>query len=353
VGAPPAPEEILAGLAEERYERLIRGSGPEAPPAPGAGPDERTVEQAEESVPLRRNGEETPARLRLVVGDYRRLVDDFEAGRLDDLDDTGVIAWAYVMLGNEDAKRALAAFGPEGEPFWASATGNYAAALRIDPRHADAFYNWASAAANRAQGLKGAASERLWNEAVSHFERALEVRPDDTEALGDCARALVAKARTMTAPRADELLDRALDLLAHAYRLGDDMAYVGYFEVALAHARHGRLVEFMNERPKRLSDTGYFALALAQVVFTLECSGSVDLAPFDALPARDEAPCGDWDFAEIEPALPRLPAADAGFVRDLIAILQGARPSGDWPSLRDSWIAVNPARTPVFSAGSG
>ncbi|MFQ5784427.1 MAG: hypothetical protein ACE5H8_06350 [Alphaproteobacteria bacterium] len=303
---------------------------PAPPPAAAAGPRRARA-------PVSKM--ETPPRLRLVVGDYQRLIEDYAAGRLDDAESRDAVAWAYVMLANDDANQAQTLDGRKAGALWARASEKYAAALRIDPQHADALYNWAGTLATRAQAGAGAEARKLWAEAVERYEAALTLRPDDAEALGDCARALVGEARLSAASEAGPLVDRALAKLEQAYRLGDDTAYVGYLEVALAHARHKEIARFLESRPPKLAAPVRFALALVYLIFVLEHGQPADLAPFDELSRLDEPPCEDWDFGEIEPAVVRLPAREAGFVRAVIDVLQGDRALTDWPSIRDAWLA--------------
>ncbi|MFQ5958779.1 MAG: hypothetical protein ACE5LF_05360 [Alphaproteobacteria bacterium] len=340
---PAPPPEPVAAEAEAAPE-----------PAPVAGEPQAAPESAPAAVaaaPSEPRAEgEAPPRLRLVVGDYQRLIDEYAAGGLRDDESRDAVAWAYVMLANDDTSQALALSGRQADAQWAEAMAKYQAAVRVKPDHADALYNWASAIAARAQERQGGEAAGLWADAVAKYEAALELRPDDAEALGDCARALVARARSVAAPEAERLIDDALAKLERAYRLRDETAYVGYLEVALVHGRDRQIAHLLEERPARLPDPARFALALVYLVFVLERGQPVDLAAFDELPRRKEAPCGEWDFADIEPAIARLENRDAEFVRAVIDVLQGARPLADWPALRDAWLA---GRRPLRNAGPG
>ena len=285
-----------------------------------------------------------------MVGDYQRLVDEYVAGGLRDDESRDAVAWAYVMLANDGASQALSLSGRQADAEWAEAMAKYRAAVGIRPDHVDALYNWASALAARAQERRGADSVGLWTEAVAKYEAALKLRPDDAEALGDCARALVARARWVAPPEADHLVDDALAKLERAYRLRDETAYVGYLEIALAHGRDREIAHLLEERPARLPDPARFALALVYLVFVLERGQPVDLAPFDELPRRKEAPCRDWDFDDIAPAIARLADGDAEFVHAVIDVLQGAMPLADWPAMRAAWLA---GRGPLHGARPG
>jgi tetratricopeptide (TPR) repeat protein len=309
-----------------------------AAPRIEAAPNRAASPAPAESPAAKADHEATP-QLRLVVGDYQRLVDDYSAGRVAGDENRDAVAWAYVMLANEDANHAQSRSGSEAEELWAAAETKYRSALRVCPGHADAFYNWASAVAAQAHSRHGAEAARLWATAVSKYEAALSHRPNDAEALADCARALVGQARWTAAPESDRLIDKALDKLERAFRLGDETAYVGYLEVALAHARHREIGRFLEHRPARLTDPARFALSLVYLIFALEQEQAIDLAPFDELPRRTEPPCRDWDFADIEPAIARLQVRDSEFVHAVIALLQGDRPMAHWRTARDSWLA--------------
>ncbi len=337
--APPAPPAAAEETAPEAPEAEAETS--ETVTEPETATEAPAVAAAASPAPTRARAEEpgaTPSRLRLVVGDYERLVEDYAAGRLDD-DSREAVAWAYVMLANDDARQAQALRGPRAEALWARAMEKYAKAIEVDPHHADALYNWAGALATRAQGLDGEAAAAAWAAAIEKYEAMLALRPRDAEALGDCARALVGRARLVADDEAGALIDKALDRLEAAYQLGDDTAYVGYLEVALAHGRHKAIARFLESPPPKLPDPVRFALALVYLVFVLEQGLTPELAPFDELPRLDRSPCEDWDFADIEPAIQRLPERAAAFVRATIDVLQGARPLADWPSIRDAWLA--------------
>jgi|GEM_PF-6917738 len=351
-----APAEPPAPKAEAPAPEPARPSEPAAAPvesvkpAPAAAP-ERKVERKTERKVERAIGDDAPPpppRLRLVVGDYERLVADHAAGRIAADDSREAVAWAYVMLANDDARRAQALRGAKAEGLWARAMEKYAKAVEVDPRHADALYNWAGALATRAQGLDGAPAAEVWAAAIEKYEATLALRPRDAEALGDCARALVNRARWLDADAAAPLIDAALEHLRAAYQLGDDTAYVGYLEVALAHGRRKEIAAFLAAPPPKLAEPVRFALALVYLVVVLDQGQAPDLAAFDELPRLARAPCEEWDFDDIGPAVERLPDRAAAFVRATIAVLQGARPLTDWPSIRDAWLAGHnpPAETP-------
>ncbi len=351
--APPPPPVAEKKIAAEPPAPEAAAPAPEpAPPSePAAAPERKAEPKAEKPRAERAVGDDAPPpppRLRLVVGDYERLVADHAAGRIADDDSREAVAWAYVMLANDDARRAQALRGAKAEGLWARAMEKYAKAVEVDPRHADALYNWAGALATRAQGLDGAAAAEVWAAAIEKYEATLELRPRDAEALGDCARALVSRARGLDDAAAAPLIDAALERLRAAYRLGDDTAYVGYLEVALAHGRRKEIAEFLAAPPPKLAEPVRFALALVYLVVVLDQDRTPDLAAFDELPRLARAPCEDWDFDDIGPAVGRLPDRAAAFVRATIAVLQGARPLTDWPSIRDAWLAGHnpPAVTP-------
>ncbi|MEE8202702.1 MAG: tetratricopeptide repeat protein [Alphaproteobacteria bacterium] len=354
--APAAPEPVPTPepvAAEPEPTAEPAPVAPEPPAAPEPAPEPARAAAAPPPPELAADAPaegEAPPRLRLVVGDYQRLVDEYVAGGLRDDESRDAVAWAYVMLANDGASQALSLSGRQADAEWAEAMAKYRAAVGIRPDHVDALYNWASALAARAQERRGADSAGLWTEAVAKYEAALKLRPDDAEALGDCARALVARARWVAPPEADHLVDDALAKLERAYRLRDETAYVGYLEIALAHGRDREIAHLLEERPARLPDPARFALALVYLVFVLERGQPVDLAPFDELPRRKEAPCRDWDFDDIAPAIARLADGDAEFVHAVIDVLQGAMPLADWPAMRAAWLA---GRGPLHGARPG
>jgi len=303
----------------------------DAPVVPAAAPKRRPpVAAAEEGL---------SPRLLLVIGDYRRLLTEYEAGGLRDEDGREAVAWAHVMLGNRAARRAETSPRIEALNAWNEATDHYRAALEIDPRHADALFNWASVVAAQARAADDADAPPLWTEAVARHEAVLAVSPDDADALVDCARALLAAARFADGEQARVLIDRALARFERAARSGSANAYVGFLEVALAHRRWDDFTRLRAATPPPLTAGARYALALVDLIAAITRDEATDVDPFDALARRADAPCRGWDFTDILAASARLDDADADFVESLVEFLDGRRPAVAWPEVRDSWLA--------------
>ena len=340
--APAADEEPTALVWPPRNQRGKR----KAPVRSAAEPEPVAETAAAPAGAAEAGPAPLPARLRLVVGDYRRLIADYEAGRLSGAGAAEAAAWAHVMLGNRCILRARGRPWTEAGALWRDAVGHFRAALAIDPGHADALYNWGSALAAQARTTRGEGALRLWREAVDKLGAALAIAPEDLGALNDAARVHLALADAAAeAEDARREADAALALFERAAGLGDAAAYVAAIEVALAFDLEETRRRLRAGAPPPLPDDARHALALADLTHALKAGEDADMTVFEALPRRPAPPAASWDFGHAERAAKSLCDEDAAFVRAVIGLLHGERDRAAWPAVRDAWTT---ARTVSF-----
>jgi len=107
-----------------------------------------------------------------------------------------LIAWGYVLAGNESTLQAQSKSGQEADRLWALVGEKYEAALKIQPDKHEALYNWASALDDQAQTKNGEEADRLWTLAGEKYEAALKIKPDDHEVFNNWGIALDLQAET-------------------------------------------------------------------------------------------------------------------------------------------------------------
>ena len=120
----------------------------------------------------------------MMAGKYSELiarVSDYDYQDEPELAD--VIAWAFLMHGNELSDQAAQTDDEAADQLFSAAGEKYAAALAIKSDFSGALNNWGLALSGRAKMKAGAEAGRLFSAAGKKYEAALKIKPDRHEAL--------------------------------------------------------------------------------------------------------------------------------------------------------------------------
>jgi tetratricopeptide (TPR) repeat protein len=159
----------------------------------------------------------------LLAGNLSKVIEmeaDFRNTPTTELGD--IIAWAYVLSGNELITEAQTKTGQQADRLWALAGEKYSAALAIEPNRHEALDNWGTALDVQARTKTAKEADELWALAGERYSAALKIAPDDHDVLFNWGVALHAQGKTKTGEEADGLWVLAGDKYAAALEIQPD-----------------------------------------------------------------------------------------------------------------------------------
>jgi hypothetical protein len=163
------------------------------------------------------------ARDMLMAGNFNSVIEmESELTKAPTAELTDLIAWGYVSAGIALGREAETKTGEEADQRWKLAGEKYEAALKIQPNHADAFYNWGVALVAQALTKSGEEAEHLFGLAAEKYEAAVKINPTDYDALNNWAGILKGQAREKSGKKADQLWASTFEKYDAALKLKPD-----------------------------------------------------------------------------------------------------------------------------------
>lgn len=143
------------------------------------------------------------ARSFFMAGEYDRVVDlqpESEKNLSPEL--TNLLAWAYLMQGNELASQAQTKSMEQSDDLYERAYVKYQTAFQIQPDMHDALNNWGNALVFHAEMKTGDKARKLFQQAFEKYKDALQIKPNEPDLLNNWGNALTRQARTIPKTRA-------------------------------------------------------------------------------------------------------------------------------------------------------
>ena len=178
-----------------------------------------------------------------MAGEYEQAAAILQT--VSDLSEAGMdnLIWSYIGHGNLLGDQAKTKSGTEADRLFEATGQKYQQALDIKPDKHEALYNWGITLGDQAKTKSGEEADRLFEAAGQKYQQALDIKPDKHEALNNWGTALGAQAKTKSGAEADRLFEAAGQKYQQALDIKPDMHEAlnnwGSFLLRQAHMKTG------------------------------------------------------------------------------------------------------------------
>ncbi len=224
-----------------------------------------------------------------VAGDYEkvlRIESEYKGEKSESLKD--MIAWSYIMLGNELYDHAKTKSGDEADRLFLAAIEKYNAAFDSKPSFHVALNNWGAALDALAKTKSGDEAEKLFLAAIDKYDATVKIKSDYHQALYNWGLALYDLAKIKSGNEADRLFHAAIEKYEAAVKIKPDLHEAlnnwGIALSALAQTKSG------NEADRLFTEA---ESKFKEVSAIVSGYGSYDLACISSI-RGDEESCKRW-----------------------------------------------------------